>query len=132
MAVLLPYALFWFSTLLFRIANPYTQWVWIANPDQRHADEHPRGRVNEHPPGRDIRWVGKEQQYDTEHPPRRITTLSQCPSPHNSHRVISVANLSQAQKYNPSDNSSLLAIPYLPFYRLATIEYLYTNSTCRD
>ena len=24
------------------IENPYTQWVWIANPDQRH--EHPRGR----------------------------------------------------------------------------------------
>ena len=44
MAVLLPHALFWFSTLLFRIENPYTQWVWIANPDQRHAAEHPLGR----------------------------------------------------------------------------------------
>ena len=41
---LLPHALFWFSTLLFRIENPYTQWVWIANPDQRHAAEHPLGR----------------------------------------------------------------------------------------
>ena len=27
-----------------RIENPYTQWVWIANPDQRHVAEHPRGR----------------------------------------------------------------------------------------
>ena len=44
----------YFSTFLLRIENPYTQWVWIANPDQRHADEHPRGRVNEHPPGRVI------------------------------------------------------------------------------
>ncbi len=54
MAVLLPPALFRFSTLLFRIENPYTQWVWIANPDQRHAAEHPLGRVgrNEHPRGR--------------------------------------------------------------------------------
>ena len=47
-AVLLPHALFWFSTLLFRIENPYTQWVWIANPDQRHAAEHPLGRVEDH------------------------------------------------------------------------------------
>ena len=45
MAVLLPHALFWFSTLLFRIENPYTQRVWIANPDQRHAAEHPLGQV---------------------------------------------------------------------------------------
>ena len=44
MAVLLPHALFWFSSLLLRIENPYTQWVWIANPDQRHGTEHPRGR----------------------------------------------------------------------------------------
>ena len=44
MAVLLPHALFWFSTLLFRIENPYTQWVWIANPDQRCGVEHPRGQ----------------------------------------------------------------------------------------
>ncbi len=27
-----------------RIENPYTQWVWIANPDQRHGTEHPLGR----------------------------------------------------------------------------------------
>jgi len=55
-AVLLPHALFWFSSLLLRIENPYTQWVWIANPDQRHVAEHPRGRVgrNEHPRGRGI------------------------------------------------------------------------------
>jgi len=26
------------------IENPYTQWVWIANPDQRHGVEHPQGR----------------------------------------------------------------------------------------
>ena len=53
MAVLLPHALFRFSTLLFRIENPYTQWVWIANPDQRHGTEHLLGRVgrNEHPRG---------------------------------------------------------------------------------
>ena len=44
MAVLLPHALFRFSSLLLRIENPYTQWVWIANPDQRHVAEHPRGR----------------------------------------------------------------------------------------
>ena len=36
--------------------NPYTQWVWIANPDQRYGMEHPRGRGwerhgVEHPPG---------------------------------------------------------------------------------
>ena len=24
------------SPSLLRIENPYTQWVWIANPDQRH------------------------------------------------------------------------------------------------
>ena len=38
-----------------RIENPYTQWVWITNPDQLHAAEHPRGRVFpcwEHPRGR--------------------------------------------------------------------------------
>jgi len=35
----------YFSTFLLRIENPYTQWVWIANPDQRHAAEHPLGRV---------------------------------------------------------------------------------------
>ena len=61
MAVLLPHALFWFSTLLFRIENPYTQWVWIANPDQRHVAEHPLGRERhaaEHPLGRGIRRVG--------------------------------------------------------------------------
>ena len=28
-----------------RIENPYTQWAWIANPDQRHAAEHPLGQV---------------------------------------------------------------------------------------
>jgi hypothetical protein len=32
------------STLLLRIKNPYTQWVWIANPDQRYGTEHPLGR----------------------------------------------------------------------------------------
>ncbi len=50
----------YFSTFLLRIANPYTQWVWIANPDQRHDMEHPLGRVgrNEHPRGRDIRQIG--------------------------------------------------------------------------
>jgi hypothetical protein len=36
-AVLLPPALFRFSSLLLRIENPYTQWAWIANPDQRHS-----------------------------------------------------------------------------------------------
>ena len=45
MAVLLPPVLFRFSSLLLRIENPYTQWVWIANPDQRHGVEHPLGRV---------------------------------------------------------------------------------------
>jgi hypothetical protein len=40
-AVLLPQALFRFSSLLLRIENPYTQWVWIANPDQRLVAEHP-------------------------------------------------------------------------------------------
>ena len=47
-AVLLPPALFRFSSLLLRIENPYTQWVWIANPDQRGRvgrNEHPRGRA---------------------------------------------------------------------------------------
>ena len=44
MAVLLPHALFWFSSLLLRIENPYTQWVWIANPDQRRGVENPLGR----------------------------------------------------------------------------------------
>jgi len=44
-AVLLPYALFWLSSLLLRIENPYTQWVWIANPDQRYGMEHPPGRA---------------------------------------------------------------------------------------
>ena len=44
MAVLLPHALFRFSSLLLRIENPYTQWVWIANPDQRHGMEHPLDR----------------------------------------------------------------------------------------
>jgi hypothetical protein len=43
-AVLLPPALFRFSSLLLRIENPYTQWVWIANPDQRHGTEHLLGR----------------------------------------------------------------------------------------
>jgi len=28
---LLPCVPFWHSTLSWRIANPYTQWVWIAN-----------------------------------------------------------------------------------------------------
>ena len=53
-AVLLPHVPFWFSSLLLRIENPYTQWVWIANPDQRHGTEHLLGRVgrNEHPRGR--------------------------------------------------------------------------------
>ena len=34
--------------------------VWIANPDQRHAAEHPLGRVgrNEHPRGREIQTSG--------------------------------------------------------------------------
>jgi hypothetical protein len=27
-----------------RIENPYTQWVWIANPGQRHGVEHLLGR----------------------------------------------------------------------------------------
>ena len=43
----------YFSTFLLRIENPYTQWVWIANPDQRYGTnirgvgcEHPRGREN--------------------------------------------------------------------------------------
>ena len=39
------------------IENPYTQWVWIANPDQRHAAEHLLGRSQrhgmEHPLGRE-------------------------------------------------------------------------------
>ena len=35
MAVLLPQVLSRFSTLLLRIENPYTQWVWIANPTAR-------------------------------------------------------------------------------------------------
>ena len=35
-AVLLPQVPYRFSSLLMRIENPYTQWVWIANPDQRH------------------------------------------------------------------------------------------------
>ena len=57
-AVLLPPALFRFSSLLLRIENPYTQWVWIANPDQRHAAEHLLGQVgsaaqHEHPLVRD-------------------------------------------------------------------------------
>jgi hypothetical protein len=47
-AVLLPHALFWFSSLLLRIENPYTQWVWIANPDQRRGVEHPPGRDYSH------------------------------------------------------------------------------------
>ena len=56
MAVLFPQVLLRFSSLLMRIENPYTQWVWIANPDQRHGVEHPRGRGwerhgVEHPPG---------------------------------------------------------------------------------
>ena len=43
-AVLLPQVLSRFSTLLLRIENPYTQWVRIANPDQRHDSEHPLDR----------------------------------------------------------------------------------------
>jgi len=31
--------------LLLRIEKPYTQRVWIANPEQRHGVEHPLGRV---------------------------------------------------------------------------------------
>ena len=31
-----------FSTLMWRITNPYTQWVWIANPDQLIANPDPR------------------------------------------------------------------------------------------
>ena len=57
MAVLLPHVPFWFSSLLLRIENPYTQWVWIANPDQRHAAEHLLSRSQrhgmEHPLGRE-------------------------------------------------------------------------------
>ena len=34
----------YFSTFLLRIENPYTQWVWIANPDQRRGVENPLGR----------------------------------------------------------------------------------------
>ena len=65
MAVLLPHALFRFSSLLLRIENPYTQWAWIANPDQRHGTEHLLGRVgrNEHPRGRE------NNKEDTEHLP---------------------------------------------------------------
>ena len=37
-AVLLPQVPYRFSSLLMRIENPYTQWVWIANPNQRHFD----------------------------------------------------------------------------------------------
>ena len=57
-AVLLPHVPYRFSSLLLRIENPYTQWVWIANPDQRGRmgrNEHPRGRAtarHEHPSGR--------------------------------------------------------------------------------
>ena len=59
-AVLLPQVPYRFSSLLMRIENPYTQWVWIANPDQRHAAEHPQGRADqrhsmEHPQGRERR-----------------------------------------------------------------------------
>ena len=43
--ILLPRVPFWHSTLLLRIEKPYTQWVWIANPDQRYDTN--------------IRWVGK-------------------------------------------------------------------------
>jgi hypothetical protein len=45
-AVLLPHVLFRFSSLLLRIENPYTQWVWIANPDQRLVAEHPLDQGN--------------------------------------------------------------------------------------
>jgi len=55
-AVLLPQALYRFSSLLLRIENPYTQWVWIANPDPRRGDEHPPGR--EFFPAGNIRRVG--------------------------------------------------------------------------
>jgi hypothetical protein len=59
-AVLLPQVLYRFSSLLLRIANPYSQWVWIANPDQRH--------------GLNIRRVGYLSRWETarhEHPPGR-------------------------------------------------------------
>ena len=39
-----PHVPFWHSTLSQRMANPYTQWVWIANPDQRYGMEPPLDR----------------------------------------------------------------------------------------
>ena len=50
-----------------RIANPYTQWVWIANPDQRH-DTNIRGvgiQTN-----RSRTSAGSEARH--EHPPGRV------------------------------------------------------------
>jgi len=69
-AVLLPHALFWFSTLSLRIENPYTQWVWIANPDQRHDMEHQQGRIGNGMVS-NIRWVGNPTQWTAEHQARR-------------------------------------------------------------
>ena len=62
MAVLLPHALFRFSSLLLRIENPYTQWVWIANPDQRRGVENPLGR-NPDQQKPNIRRVGRIVYY---------------------------------------------------------------------
>ena len=78
MAVLLPHALFWFSSLLLRIENPYTQWVWIANPDQRRGVENPLGRA--HPLGRATTRsrtsAGSGQQHGMEHPPGLVKVKS--------------------------------------------------------
>ena len=52
---LLPHVSFWHSILSLRIENPYAQWVWVANPDQRYGMEHPLdrdGSYMEHPLGR--------------------------------------------------------------------------------
>ena len=72
MAVLLPHALLRFSSLLLRIENPYTQWVWIANPGQRHVAEHLLGRVgrNEHPRGL------ATARHGMEHPPGLVKVKS--------------------------------------------------------
>ena len=78
MAVLLPPALFRFSSLHLRIEKPYTQWVRIANPDQRHDTNirwvGPTARTSaglgckSRPAARDEQPRGRNQRHGMEHP----------------------------------------------------------------
>ena len=84
MVVLLPQALFRFSSLLLRIENPYTQWAWIANPDQRHGMEHPLGLANS--TARTSAGSGPTARH--EHPSGRVQLINTPIPPHIVNAII--------------------------------------------